>query len=115
LNGGTINTCPNTVVPIPENGGVSVSFTVMCAVGQAPLPFERTIVFAACPTTGFSTSSCLTTPSPFSPVVQSKAVVSSSTTFGDLANGCSLPSPASCFVPGTSVDVGAWDLTKSNG
>lgn len=114
---GPVNTCPTTTVSIPEDGaagsGTNESFDVMCAVGQAPAPFERTVVFVACPH-GTPQASCLTGQSSFTPAIQSGAVVSASTTFDDLAQGCNIPSPASCFVPGFSVNVGDWDLAQSN-
>jgi hypothetical protein len=114
--GASVNPCPTTSVTIPESPGganpTNVSIDVMCAVGQEPVPYEREIMFAACPS-GTAPSNCLTSPS-FVPKPQPGALLVADTRFEDLAKGCSTTQAASCFVPGTSVDVNYWNVAQSD-
>jgi hypothetical protein len=120
----TLNPCPTTSVSIPENtvngsGGVTESFNVMCAIGRAPLPYERDIVFAAC-LSGTSPANCLTDATTGTDAYVPKpqypgAVVVATTTFSDLQNGCHVTNfNDNCFAPGSSVDVNDWNVAKSN-
>lgn len=111
--GGTPNPCPTLPVTVPQPGSTAPdqSLQVVCAVGTAPLPFERVIVFAACPS-AVAAASCLTS-SGFVPMPGAAAVVVATTLFHDLAPGCSLPTPSTCFAPGTAVDITGWDVTKA--
>jgi hypothetical protein len=120
-NGGAPNACPTTKVSIPQNGvngaPTPEDIDVRCAVGKAPLPFERAITFAACPS-GTSAGNCLTAGTDgFTPTAQGGAVVVVNTIYNDLKSGCSIFTSSSdnCFQPGTSVEVDNWDLTGSNG
>lgn len=112
--GATPNPCPTLPVAVPQGGTApDQQVQVACAVGTAPLPFERVIVFVACPAAA-SASSCLTGAG-FVPIPGPAAIVVATTLFHDLAAGCSLPTPSSCFVPGTSVDLTGWNVTKATG
>ena len=107
--------CPALAVTVPAAGPggstVSESLQVLCGFGTAALPFERQVVFAACPSSA-AASSCLTAPSgnPYQPEPGTAAYVVATTLFTDLAPGCTMPTPASCFVPGYRVNVTAWDM-----
>lgn len=103
--------CPTTTVTIPTAGPQSSSqtITVMCAFGQLPLPYERQIVFAACP----SSANCLTQ-NAYQPGPGSTAIVVATTSFYDLKSGCSNATTPGCFVPGTAVDVTNWYVGKSD-
>ena len=112
------NPCPSTTLTVQENAvngaGTNVPIQVLCAVGKAPLPFQRSITFVACPASA-SASSCLTVPSLFTPVPGTAALVVASTLFSDLKAGCSGNTPASCFVPGYAVDTTTWVMNAANG
>jgi Tfp pilus assembly protein PilX len=101
--------CPTTTVTVP---GYAAAFKVMCVIGQASLPFQRNIMFAACP----STSNCLSGQGTFTPAVGSTAIVSTSALFHDLAKDCSVHTDGQdqCFVAGDSVDVSGWDQGEAN-
>lgn len=105
--------CPDTTVSIP---GYDSSIIVKCGVGSGTThQFQRQIIFAACTTS----SDCLDTSGAFDPQPGSAAIVVATTTFTDLAtfsNGSSCVglNAQNCFVPGTAVDVDAWDLTQTN-
>lgn len=103
--------CPTTTVTIPSAGAQSSSqtITVVCAFGQLPLPYERQIVFAACP----STINCLTQ-NAYQPGPGSAAIVVATTSFYDLKAGCTGVTTPGCFAPGTAVDVTNWYVAKSN-
>ncbi len=103
--------CPTTSVTIPATtGAVSESLTVVCVVGQASVPFERKIVFAAC-RGGTSDANCLTGQSTFTPQPQSAALVVATTLYYDLPNGCTTVGSGCDLTPGTAVDVSAWDAS----
>jgi Tfp pilus assembly protein PilX len=107
--------CPTTSVTIPATtGAVSESLTVVCVVGQASVPFERKIVFAACPS-GTTDANCLSGQSTFTPKPQSATLVVATTLFYDLPNGCTTVGSGCDLTPATSVDVSAWDASHVTG
>jgi hypothetical protein len=98
--------CPTLTVPIPGSSGI----TVMCGFGRAQLPWERVIVFAACP----STTNCLSGQANFATVPGTAAIAVASTLFDDLKGGCSVSTGNdSCFVPGNAVDVTDWKVKEA--
>jgi Tfp pilus assembly protein PilX len=107
--------CPAVSATIPENGTSGTPITVQCAVGMAPLPFERSITFVACPSAA-AAGSCITT-TDNNPIAGPSAIVVATTLFSDLKHGCSiaLSLTDTCFAPATSVDVTNWDVTTANG
>ena len=119
----SINPCPTTSVSIAGDGvngaPKSEAFDVMCGVGQAPLPFQRTITFAAC-LSGTAAANCMVDPSSgngaFVPKPQYPgAIVIATTTFNDLASGCHVTNfNDNCFAPGTSVTVSNWNIAQSD-
>lgn len=101
--------CPTTSVTVPATtGAVSESLTVVCVVGQASVPFQRKIVFAACPS-GTTDANCLSGQSTFTPKTQSADLVVATTLYYDLPNGCTTVGSGCALSPGTSVDVSGWD------
>lgn len=103
---GSPSDCPTVTVPIT---GSSSPITVMCGFGTATLPWERVIVFAACP----STTNCLSGQTSFAPVPGSAAIGAASTLFDDLKNGCSVSTGNdTCFKPGYAVDVSNWKIEE---
>ena len=108
--------CPTTTVTIPATtGALSVSLKVMCVVGQASVPFQRKIVFAAC-SSATSDANCLTGQDPlFMPKPQSGALVVATTLYYDLPNGCTTVSSSCALAPGTSVDISGWDASGVTG
>lgn len=114
--GGTA--CPPTTVSVPAAGpaGAAQQITVLCAFGFSPQQWTRTVVFAAC----LSSASCLAAgpdaAHPFTPTPGNAAIVVATTIFNDLKAGCTgyTGQPADpCFVPGTSVAVSGWNVSKS--
>jgi hypothetical protein len=100
---GHVSECPTLSVPVPGYPG---QISVMCGFGQADAPWQRVIVFSACP----SSSNCLSGQSAFAPVPGSAAIVSASTLFNDLRNGCTGIVPNTCFIAGNTVDVSGWKV-----
>ena len=111
-----VSACPTISVTIPATtGALSESLKVMCVLGQASLPFERKIVFAACPS-GTTDANCLQgQPPSFTPKPQSAALVVATTLYYDLPNGCSTVGAGCELAPGTSVDVSGWDASGVTG
>ena len=101
--------CPTVAVTVN-----ATTLQVMCVVGQSPAPWERSVTFAACPTT----SNCLSGQSTYTPAVGSSAVLAATTVFDDLdgSMGCTthVENQDSCFKAGDSVDITGWDLAQSN-
>ena len=111
--GGTA--CPTTSVTIPATtGALSTSLTVVCVVGQASVPFQRKIVFAACPS-GTSDANCLSGQATFTPVPKAAALVVATTLYYDLPNGCTTVGSSCALTPGTSVDISGWDASAVTG
>lgn len=109
--GSPATACPTTSVTIPATtGAVSESLTVVCMVGQATVPFQRKIVFAACPG-GTPDASCINSQTAFTPKPQSAALVVATTLYYDLPNGCTTVGSGCALTPGTSVDVSGWDAS----
>lgn len=118
----SINPCPSMTVHIPEGGptgtGSTDNIKVVCAVGTAPLPWQRSITFAGCPD-GTSDSACLAGSIDGTVKPQSAAIVVATVTYYDLADGCTEVTftngvPDNCFSPAVKMDVTGWDVAKAN-
>jgi hypothetical protein len=119
--GGTA--CPTLPLAVPSGntGGAAQQLEVVCAVASgeaglgAPVPFERTIVFAAC-LQSVAPGSCLNTSTPYLPVpVTGNALVIATTLYEDLLPGCTFATTTNgCFQAGYRVNVTSWDVRSAD-